>query len=488
MDRFDCRLALAGDHSLSSLSALVAILCSLGCGGERVIPQPNVLMVVIDTIRADHCSLYGYDVATTPNLDRLASKGVRFDRAYAPIPVTAPSIFSMFTSVYPVTHGCMENAVSLSDTFVTMPEVLASGGYQTYGVASSAPLSRRYGFARGFERYEDSWPVEESTEVSDPKAKRTDYALIRPAVKNGKTYLRWDRRPIHTTRHALEWMSEERDETRPLFAFVHYMDPHSPNVPAPETLAELGLDARPERIVGEQPDDRLVELYDAELRETDAAMGELIAGLKAQDSSREWLVIVVGDHGQGLNQHRVFGHGVHLYEEAMRVPLVMHWPGRIEAGGSIEAPVEMIDLFPTLLGFLGIDAGAAEMRGRNLASAILDGAPLDGEHPVFLQRGFADASGQVVKLYDVFGTKFAIRIGAWKYIVSPEAQRFELYNLEEDPYETVNLISQHPERLEELRSSLAALRKTHTVTSTPRNPENLSQDEIDALRALGYME
>ncbi len=460
----------------SRFLAVILALASLGaagaCGnGARPSPPgaPNVLLVMIDTLRADHLSSYGYPRRTTPTLDRLASEGVRFEHAYAPSATTGPSTVSLFTSLHPLTHGYLKNGLVLDLRFTTLAERFRDAGWQTFGLASSVPLAAP-NLDQGFETYDRSWPEEESS----------------PDDANPGKFVRYARSSKSATDHALEWFRTGRDRARPFFAYVHYMDPHEPYT-APERFVGMfppppeGLPPR-DRNIAEQ-----VRGYDAEVRYTDTELGRLLDDLEATGALENTIVVVVADHGQGLFQHGWPGHGWQLYEESVHVPWIMRWPGHLEAGRIVQSPVSLLDVGPTLLSYAAIELVADTVQGRNLAPAVTGATPPEPDRSLFFVRAFLKDEVNPLFPSPVKGRLFGMRRGSWKYLEGPDARVFELYDLAADPGETRNLYAAHPEAAAVLAGDLQRWRTAHGAEVDERSlavPEDLRK----GLEALGYVQ
>src|SRR6185436_6011947 len=348
----------------------LAALAILAGGCRHPEEAPNLVLVTIDTLRADHTTPYGYGRDTTPVLARLAREGVAVDLAYAPMATTGPSHAALLTSRYPVSLGYLRNGQRLDEAQTTLAERLRAAGYRTSAAVSSFVLDRRLGFAQGFGTYDCRCDRARATATIE----RWE-GLTVPAG--------FDRRADETTDVALAWLAR-RGRDRPFFLWVHYFDPHHPySPPAPYDRrfapppAATGLPRR------------AVALYDGEIAFTDHQLGRLLDAIDAEGLAARTLVVVTADHGEGLMQHGHMGHGLHLYEEAVRVPLVFRWPGSLPAGALVPGPVEHVDLVPTVLDLLGLPRGGGEIEGQSLAAALRGQAGTagrDSRRTVFLQR------------------------------------------------------------------------------------------------------
>ena len=419
---------------------------------------PNVVLVTIDTLRADHCSTYGYARDTTPHLDALAAEGALFENAYAITATTLPSHATLFTSLYLYEHGVVKNAIVLPEDVHTLAELLAGKGYDTAAFVSSFVVHRRFGIAQGFALYDDDF---RGAEFSSAVRVHEGLRLDAP----------YDRRGRETTDRVLDWL-RGRDPTRPFFLWVHYFDPHSPYDP-PEPYRSRFLSTT-------DPGSRqwVVDLYDGDVRYADEELGRLLHGLEEFVPGRERLTIVTADHGEGLWDHGVLEHGIFLYEEMVRVPLIVHWPGRIPAGRRIAGLAGGIDLLPTTLGLLGIPPDPADPRGLDLSAVLRGAAEIDPDRPLFLQRR---------QHLRVAGPKQAVRWRSWKLIESPAEIGLELYDLAHDPGELRNLAGLRDDVVRALQPRLTGWRN-RLVRREQVEDGSLSAEVRHRLEALGYVE
>jgi arylsulfatase A-like enzyme len=460
---------LAGPEGVAPIVMVIASSCAAPAPPVR----PDILLISIDTVRADHCSAYGYSRPTTPTLDRLARTGVRFDAAYAPMATTGPSHATMFTGLYPRTHGVVKNGYVLAATHPTLASSLRAAGYRTAAFIGSYALAREFGYGRGFEVFDEDF---RPTEASIPAAGTWEGARVPGA---------FDRRAEFTVGRVAGWLRQEGylDRTRrktaaPYFLWVHFFDPHSPyQPPAPYDALFAGGVARAAGL------EHLVALYDGEIRYTDAQVAALLNLLRGAGRLDDTLVVVVGDHGEGLMDHGHLEHGLMIYEEAVRVPLIFHWPARFRTPGVVTSPVELVDLRPTLLALAGAAEPGREHPGLDLRPRLLGRNGLDPERPVYLQRRFYEA-GRVGN-FRVHGEKYGIRMGRWKYIEAPEEGTRELFDLIADPREERSLHARCQPCSEPLAKQLEQWRASTTAEAArPRVPE----DVAERLRALGYTE
>ena len=444
----------------------------LACGGPEA-PEPprtdlpDVLLVTIDTLRADHVGAYGYERDTTPNLDRLAREGVRFEIAYAPMGTTAPSHASLFTSRHPLGHGLVRNGLSLAPGERTLAQRLREAGYVTAAFVSSYPVSHRFGFARGFDHYDDDFS---GSRASLPR--RSWEGLAVEGV--------FDRPGRDTAEAALAWLAA-RPAARPLFVWLHLFDPHDPyRAPGPQGLRWVAE--------GQDRRERRRALYDAEVRYADAQFGRVLRAMEAR-SANDLLVVATSDHGEGLADHGRITHNRFLYEEEVRVPLVLRFPGRIPAGVTVHQPAHLIDVSPTLLDAIGLSNGGpdgepAPRDGVSLLGFATGREPPDPERALMLQRPYYPEGRE---RFDERGPGFGVRMGRFKWIEAPLEERRELYDLAADPGERRNLADAQPERARALSERIAAWRAGQPEDALEQEAA-LSPEDRDALRALGYVD
>jgi choline-sulfatase len=393
----------------------------------------NVLLVTIDTLRADRVGCYGYARAATPTLDGLAARGVRFATAIAHVPLTAPSHASILTGRTPLGHGMRDNGgFVLPDKVRTLAEDFKAAGYHTAAFVSGFPLNRRFGLDRGFESYDDHLP-----RGSDPR--RTAYV---------------ERTADRTTNAALQWLERAGKDQAPApwFVWVHYYDPHAP-YEAPGSFG-LRFAASP---------------YDGEIAFVDEQLGRLLAAVEAKGPRGSTMVLVTADHGESLGEHGEDTHGIFIYDSTLRVPWIMAGP-EIDAGRVASTVARGIDIAPTLLDYAGL-AARPEMEGRSLrraaAGEALDDAPAYAESlHAQLQYGWAPLH--------------ALRTDRFKLIDAPRA---ELYDLKADGAETRDRSQEEGARLEALRKELQRI----MATTTPVAAQAIDAETAERLGALGYL-
>jgi len=456
----------------------------------------SVVLVTVDSLRADHVGCYGYDRNTTPTLDALAESGISFD-AYANANWTRASFPSIITSTYPLEYGGFEY---LSENRKTIGSAVQDSDYRTAAFHSNLWLSRDYNYDRGFDHFYDS-----KSEPSLTARLRTyvklnldhDSRLYRAlqwaydtteekaGVDVGQTYK--DAEAL--TDRVLEWLTAASPDE--FFLWVHYMDVHHPYVPHEEDAEALGLDLdvgereaiRLRRKMLESPDEltdaehqTLVDLYDAEIRFTDRHIGRLLDAVETSNDPglADTAVIVTADHGEEFAEHDGYSHNPSMYDEVLRVPLVLYGADRLtdcDATGWQDEQVELLDVAPTVCDLFGVSVPES-YRGRS----VLDAAGSD-EH--------ARVISETVRGDDF---KFSIRTSDWKYIWDRDVETVELYDLGADSGETMNIAYEYPEVAaefeDEVRSHIADLRETNETLPSVR----MDSETEGRLRNLGYLE
>jgi len=454
----------------AGLSVLVALLgigatLPLATGGcRRGAARPDVLLVTIDTLRADHVSAYGYPVPTTPNIDALAANGVLYRRAYAESSTTAPSHAVLFTGRHFRSLGVTKNGGILSADSVTLAEAMKEAGYATAAFISSFPLISRFGFSQGFEIYDDDFEKKDAS------------------IGRGKLSTPHDRVAGVTRAHLGRWLTKHSDD-RPLFLWVHFVDPHSPY-------------RAPEKFEATWPDgtSRARQRYDAEVHYADGELGQVLGLLATTRPGRERLIVVTSDHGEGLGDHGWMSHGVNLHEEAVRVPLVASWSGHLPNGAVVETPVGIVDIAPGILGLLGIDAPTFS-HGQKLFG------PGDPARSIYLERRFYQSAKERGR--KLSGRMTAVVQSGSKLILAPGEERRELYDLGTDPGELTNLLAVpgtrgapaavspaektvHEGLAHGLESRLSDWIEAFPPAAGRDAP--LDKETLKALRALGYVD
>lgn len=389
--------------------------------------QTPVILISIDTLRADHLGAYGYKTIPTPNIDSFAIGGAVFPNVDCQTPLTLPSHTSLFTSTYPFATGIQENAEQIPPNAVTLAGVLKSHGYKTAAFISSVFLEQEMGLDKGFDAYDSPFHFAAFSPVSG------EMFLGGPP---NLSIARERREGALTVHAAVRWLAANKGQ--PVFVFIHLFDLHTP----------YGVPERPG-----------VSRYDAQLELEDQIVGRLKAALVQSGWWDKSLTILLSDHGEGLGDHGEQSHGYFIYESTVHVPLIFHWP----AGQKGQAqPASLLDVAPAILDFLHIPIPAT-FEGKTSA------------HPVYSES---------LHTHDSFGWAplRSVRVGNFKYIDAPKP---ELYDLAKDPAEQTNLILTDPNHVSALRAELGKLLALHPALSPPGSTTPQTEKLLSSLGYLG---
>lgn len=415
-----------------SIALVTAILVctSVACRGRSIVSPSRttpVVLISIDTVRSDHLPAYGYNGVETPNIDALRGDSILYTRAYSHVPLTLPSHASLLTGMLPNDTGVHDNVgFRLPDSLPTLAQLLAKNGYSTGAAVSAFVLRRETGIGRGFEFFDDE---------------------VEP-LGTDKTIGRVQRDGRETLRSLEKWLS--RNTGKPFFAFLHLYEPHTPYTP-PQPYAS-----------------RYTNRYDGEIAYADAIVGNLIDDLKQKGLYDKALIILLSDHGEGLNDHGEEEHGIFLYREALQVPLIVKLPRAQRGGETVKRPVQLIDVFPTILERTGTPAPPDPRRtGQSLLAPGNGGTP----RQIYAESYYA-------RFHFGWSDLHSLIAGNDHYIRAP---RPELYDLASDPAEKRNTFDENRRTYVRLRSAIEPfIRDTAT-------PANVDAEEKAKLAALGYV-
>ncbi len=395
----------------------------------------NVLVITLDTVRADRIGAYGYERADTPAIDGLFRNGVLFAGCYTPVPLTLPAHSSIFTGRTPLGHKVRDNGTFfLGLDEVTLAEEMKGAGYETYAVVASFVLMAKFGLNQGFTTYDDS--------LNAAELLRTFHSEI-PADLVYAKFRRW---------------FSKRGEGK-FFAWVHFYDPHAPYEP-PESFRR-GRDG-------------LSGLYDGEIAYADLHVGRIIQDLEADGILDETLVVIVGDHGEAFGEHREFGHSVFCYDENLRVPLIFSNPRVFPGGTVIDGRVSLIDVMPTLLELSGMKIPPS-VQGESLAGLLAGKRAQDGR-PVYVESMYGKEAFGWAPLAGIIA-------GRHKFLSLPQA---ELYDLAADPGEQVNLFASEPAVARDLDAKLKGL-VLRLSASGESSRRKMTSEDRKRLESLGYI-
>ena len=398
----------------------------------------NVLLVTIDTLRADRVGAFGSRLGLTPNIDRLAAEGFRFTRAYTSAPLTLPAHASILTATHPPVHGLRTNGLfRLGPGAPTLATVLKAAGYRTGAFVGSFVLDARFGLNRGFDEYDDRYGERQAGDTTEGAERRAE-DVIKPA-------LAW-------ILGATQSPAPESQIPNPFFAWVHLYDPHEP-YRAPEPF---GSRFAP---------------YHAEVAYTDAMLGRFVDTLRAAGQLDRTLVVVAADHGESLGEHGERTHGVFAYDVTIKVPWLLWAGGRI--GGSSDSLVRLVDLAPTVLDLVGVQS-ASEFAGASVVPRVRDDS---SALPAYFEAMDANLTRNWAPLSGIVS-------GTRKFVDLPTP---ELYDLSADPSESKNLFSAEPDRARTLDAMLKTLAGTFASRAGAAEKTTLSAEARQRLQALGYV-
>ncbi len=445
--------------------------------------RPDILLVVLDTVGSAHTSAYGYPRDTTPVLDSLLADATRYTRAYSTSCWTVPSHASMFTGLYPVAHHATQENWTLAPGHDTLAEILSGNGYETVAVVANPMLSEQRGFSQGFSSYVEAWRPRYRQSLSGRQQTRDEVAvqLVRDALRS-------------------------RSSDRPLFLFVNFIGAHSPydscgefceRYASPDGGKNVGSNLYANYIdkpFSQAEVTHLRDLYDAEVRQVDHLLGNMIETFRERDLWDDSLVIITSDHGENFGYQGHVGHVFTLNDATTRVPLIVRAPGGRRNPSDRAEPVQLTDVFSTVLAAADLDAEAHDAQGFNLLSPLPDDREVLLEYYRPLQAiGLILAAGNDQQRALIKPHNRALRgivADRWKFIEADDGTR-ALYDLNGDPEELANLAGtpQQAAREQRLREQLAALRETYAATDVePAAGTQVDEPTRRALEAIGYLE
>jgi len=404
------------------------------------VEKPNVILITLDTTRADHLACYGYPNIRTPNLDSLAQKGVLFEQAAASSPLTLPSHCSIMTGMYPTYHGVRVNGnTALSEEQTTIAEVLSARGYQCGAFIGAFVLDGRWGLKQGFQHYDDQFDLK--------KYKHIDLGAIQ---KPGNLVMD----------AALAWL--EGQKANPFFAWIHLYDPHAPYEP-------------PEPYFSEYRRRGFTGLYDGEIAFMDEQIGRCVAWLEKNGLDKNTVLILIGDHGEGLGSHGEANHGYFIYEYAVHVPFLVVAPFQELRGRRVSSQVRAVDVFSTLLELAKIKS-PIKVYGKSLLPLMFQ--------PKKKEESYAYGESMAPNIQFGWSPLRFLRTPHYKYIDAPKA---ELYDLTQDADEQTNLFQQYSDIVRKMKTELDRLiAETSEGAPTPQ-AANLDKETVERLSALGYI-
>lgn len=476
------------------LALLLPLLALSACSRSPFPERPNILLITVDTLRADHLSAYGYPRRTSPVIDGLAREGVLFENASVQWPKTGPSFASMFTATYPKDNGIVRKVgIPMPQRFRMLAENLKEQGYETHAVVSNGAVGSEFGFGQGFDTYLESWKSPPPTPGADNTAAATVNELARAIVKG-------------------------LQPSSPYFLWVHYLDPHAPYTPpgewrdrfqndewySPEPKIKIQRERPRQQMTGigySQVLDGREELgfyiarYDAEISYADAHIGELLQDLGERGLLENTLTVFTSDHGESLGEHYYyFDHGRFGFQTCARVPFIVHFPGVIPAGVDPD-PVELIDLTPTLLEAAGVALEDGRyMQGRSLSPRLWpsDDTP-EATRFAFTEAGYGEQRKWLKIVRDRRFKLTNATVSADQRWIGGEGVPWILHDLEADPGELVNVAEQYPEEFQRLRRTLLDWWnqppfEVEVDEGADEEPREMDAETREQLKALGYLQ
>ncbi len=422
----------------------IAFLTMAFCSSPLKVQEPNLIVITIDTLRADHLSCYGYRGIVTPNIDSLADEGMLFSNAVCQVPLTLPSHCCIFTGKYPPAHGVRHNGIfELPQDEVTLAEILRDNGFETGAFIGSYVLNSCFGLRQGFNTY------------SDIKIQFKDFTRMKEETEENLTP---ERAAEDVNHDVFRWLDSVKDKR--FFAWIHYYDPHYPYDPPAHSEKKI-------RGTG----------YDAEINYSDQCLGDLLKKLEEHSLLDTSIILFCSDHGEGLGEHDEQEHGIFIYDYSIRIPLIIRAPWMIKRGSTYTGLFETVDIMPTILGLLGITSPST-VQGKDFAHSIRGGKLSDGKSEAYaetfmptLQYGWSDL--------------VSIRKDGKKYIEAPIP---EVYDLLKDPKELTNLYHASDEESRMLKVDLQDLISRITPEGNDSlQIQEIDEDKVEVLKSLGYL-
>lgn len=456
--------------------------------------RPSVILITMDTTRQDHLSCYGYSNKTTPNVDKLAQDGVLFENAHTTSSWTLPAHASLFTGLYPSRHGAYtrERDVfgnDLDAKHITLAEVLSQNDYKTAGFIGGYLCSSFFGLAQGFDYYDENL-INLDLEFRNFLLPRMIAAVISFKDLLEKYGFAGKRIAPQINRAVFNWL--DKKQSGPFFLFINYFDPHHPYLPINDifstppinkfdsyvqwekNLINSVLRCRHELTAKEKK--HLVERYDREIRQMDSSIGSLIKFLKAKDLYDNTLIIVTSDHGESFGEHGLMIHSPAVYEELIKVPLIIKYPKSSKQSGKTSTPVSLVDIMPEVLSVLGLEIPPG-VQGTRISQKQ--------KNTVMAER-FRDKNWRWTCYPFAQRSLQALYKGDYKYIHSSDYNH-ELYNLREDPVEQKNLIASHPEIASDMQRDIRLWLQTKPSDLPDKKGDGISRELKEVLKEMGYL-
>ena len=479
--------------ALTLADAWKAISPPPGASGPK---KPNVLLIVIDTLRWDHVSAYKNNPITAPNIDRLARESIQYENAISQSPWTTPSHAALFTGQYPSKNGVDGTNIHLHPDNFTMAEVLGKNGYQTAGFINNVYIRKQTGLAQGFQEYEEFWGRNEGSSL----------LLLLELIKE-KRHPRSDKGALITNQAVRNWLDNDWNAENPFFLFTHFMEPHAPYGSTQKHLKEylpVGISESQAFQVNQDPElyicnkiemseldfSLLTALYNSDIRYLDEEIGKLLDLLRKRGLMDETIIVLTADHGENFGEHQLMSHELSVYDTLVKVPLLIRYPKFFAPGSKWEMPVQLIDIFPSLLHILKLGDKNLKLQG----SILLQDQPSNPRF-VFAEYNNSRAVDNIRRRFGkdlapnpLYQPKIlkAVRSNDWKFIWGTDGSR-ELYEISNDPFESKNVFQSRPDEAARMEAAL----KNWISSFTPSRyyqQEDISKEALRELRSLGYVQ
>jgi arylsulfatase A-like enzyme len=436
--------------------------------------SPNIVLIVMDTARHDHCSFHGYEKKTTPILEELSKNSTIFHDAYTPAGWTSPAHASLFTGLFPISHGVSQENWICGDDLTTLAEILRDRGYETVGIVENPVLASPNNFDQGFQMYHETWKIKK-------KNQNTACEIFKEFVPN-------------------------RNKNKPFFVFFNFIEPHSPynssgpfydtfiSDPSIKLEHNMWIEYFLNKVnFSNSQIKHLFELYDAEILYTDYLIGQVIYTLKNYDLWNDTVFIVTSDHGENIGDHNMMDHVFSLHESIIKIPLLIHYPKSFALGHHDFSPTLLIDIFPTLLKLCGIDINRFDYHGVSLVNSERKNRKIFAEYyyPKQALELFPDDEKNHKRLEKYKRRIKAVIEGKFKLIWGSDGNH-ALYNLKEDPNEEKNLVNNdfYKNQKQLLLESLQDfVKKYHSNRnrSTKNSLKEMDKKTLEELKSLGYI-
>ncbi|MFH1622512.1 MAG: sulfatase [Candidatus Omnitrophota bacterium] len=459
------------------VTIIIALIISDRVFAENVAEdKPNVILIMADALRFDHLGCYGYSRSTTPNIDKLAAKGVVFDQAFVMAPTTMASTASVLTSLYPRQHQAWnmhgeEGVKGINDCLVTLSEILKDNGYKTIGIVSNGHLDSAFGFGQGFDEYYETWKF--------------------PGADNFLADAK------HTTEIIVPWIKKNSQDN--FFIFLFFIDPHDPYEPSPAfnkfqndyngQLKDLGdgMHSYLNKVIlgkaslNTEDIDYLEALYDGEIAYWDWHVSKIIEALEDSNILDNTIIIITSDHGEEFSDHGGVFHGYAIYNEHLHVPLIISGPQLSKAKSRVSSVVRSIDIMPTIFDLLNIEKTEGIM-GKSLLP-LLESGSTQKDRLFFSEMHLKGAYGKNVHLLSLLKDD-------WKLIFDLQHNRYEMYDLSNDPGEKNNLAASNTDKLKQLSKVLSEFASLKSLVEGfgQKEPRQVEQSAIENLKSLGYIQ